>query len=67
MRQEATRALRAGQNAEIGDPNPYNGKSLALAKCWQAGYRTMLTTRAAATPAMQKYLAARAAVEHSSR
>ena len=36
-RQDAVAALRAGQNAEIGDPNPYNGKSIALAKYWQRG------------------------------
>ncbi|AYD84590.1 hypothetical protein SEA_PAITO_5 [Mycobacterium phage Paito] len=58
-REEAEAALRAGQNAEIGDPNPYNGKSLALAKCWQRGYKTMLAIRSAATPARQKYLEGR--------
>lgn len=57
-RQDAVAALRAGQNAEIGDPNPYNGKSLAFAKCWQRGYSTMLTIRTAAAPAMQEYLLA---------
>lgn len=61
MLQEATRALRAGQNAEVGDPNPYYGQSLALAACWRRGYMTMLTIRTAATPARQEYLAARAA------
>ena len=55
-REDAEAALRAGQNAEIGDANPYNGTSLALAKCWQRGYQTMLTIRTAATPAMQDYL-----------
>lgn len=57
-RAEYVAALRAGQNADIGDPNPYNdgGKSLALAQCWQRGYQTMLTIRTAATPAMQTYL-----------
>lgn len=61
-RAEYVAAIRAGQNAEIGDANPYNdgGKSLALAQCWQSGYQTMLTIRTAATPAMQEYLAARA-------
>ena len=51
----------AGQNAEIGDANPYAGKSLALAKCWQRGYQTMLTIRTAATPAMQAFLSGDAA------
>ncbi|ULE32575.1 ribosome modulation factor [Mycobacterium sp. IDR2000157661] len=60
FREDAVAALRAGQNAEIGDMNPYRGKSLALAKCWQRGYQTMLTIRTAATPARQKYLRARA-------
>lgn len=55
-REDAEAALRAGQNAEIGDPNPYNGESLALAKCWQRGYQTMLTVRSSATPARQEYL-----------
>lgn len=58
-REDAEAALRAGQNAEVGDPNPYNGKSIALAQLWLTGYQTMLTTRAAATPAMQKYLQGR--------
>lgn len=59
FREDAEAALRAGQNAEIGDPNPYNGQSLALAKCWQRGYQTMLTIRSAATPAYQEYLQGR--------
>ncbi|MCV7226066.1 ribosome modulation factor [Mycolicibacterium komossense] len=58
-REDAEAALRAGQNAELGDANPYNGKSPALAKLWQRGYQTMLKTRAAATPAMQEYLQGR--------
>lgn len=62
-REEAEAALRAGQNAEIGDPNPYNGGSLVLAKLWQRGYSTMLTIRTAATPARQKYLENRAGTE----
>lgn len=59
-REDAEAALRAGQNAEIGDANPYRGQSVALAKLWQRGYRTMLTVRAASTPAMQQYLQGRA-------
>lgn len=52
-------STRAGYDAELGDPNPYKGTSLALAKCWRRGYEAMLTIRAAGTPAMQQYLAAR--------
>jgi hypothetical protein len=58
-REDAEEALRAGRNAEIGDANPYNGTSLALAKLWQRGYMTMLTIRSAATPARQQFLAGR--------
>ena len=67
FREKAVEAIRAGQNAEIGDPNPYNGQSLALAKCWQTGYRTMLTIRTAAMPARQHYLAARGAAERCTK
>lgn len=67
MRQEATRALYTGSLAEPGDSNPYAGRSLILAKLWMRGYRRMLLVRIKSGPAMQKYLAARAAVEHSSR
>lgn len=59
FREDAEAALRAGQNADIGDQNPYRGKSLALAKCWRSGYLTMLQIRTAATPAYQRYLAGR--------
>lgn len=59
FREDAEAALRAGQNAEIGDANPYNGTSLALAKCWQRGYQAMLTIRTAATPARQEFLQGR--------
>jgi hypothetical protein len=57
FREDAEAALRAGQDAEIGDRNPYNdGQSLALAACWRRGYMTMLTIRTAATSAVQLYL-----------
>lgn len=57
FREDAEAALRAGQNAEVGDVNPYAGEEFpALAKCWQRGYMTMLKTRTASTPAMQQYL-----------
>ena len=67
MRQEATRALYEGSLADPGDGNPYAGRSLVLAKLWQRGYRRMLLVRVNSGPAMQTYLAGRAAVEHSSR
>lgn len=66
MREDATRALLAGWNAEIGDANPYRGESRVLVACWLRGYMTMLTIRSSATPARQKYLAARAEAEHPS-
>jgi hypothetical protein len=52
----ALAALREGQNAAVGDANPYNGKSETLAKCWLRGYRTMLTIRTATSPARQVFL-----------
>jgi hypothetical protein len=66
FRDDAVRALRAGQNADIGDPNPYNPSNPTLAKVWMRGFRTNLTIRCAATPAMQTYLRARAEPEQSS-
>ncbi|WP_304113644.1 hypothetical protein [Mycolicibacterium bacteremicum] len=56
---EAIGAMRAGHNADIGDPNPYPAGSL-LARIWAQGYSTMAIVRVASTPAMQKYLADRA-------
>ncbi|MFN8090501.1 MAG: hypothetical protein U0R81_16315 [Mycobacterium sp.] len=60
MRQAATRALYEGSLADVGDPNPYNGKSLALAQLWMRGYRRMLRVRIETGPAMQEYLQGRA-------
>lgn len=45
--------------ADVGDRNPYAGRSLVLAKLWMCGYRRMLHVRVNSGPAMQKYLAAR--------
>lgn len=60
FREDAEAALRAGRNAELGDANPYaGGDTPALAQLWQRGYKTMLTIRSAATPAMQQYLQGR--------
>jgi hypothetical protein len=58
FRDQAVQAIREGRDAEIGAPNPYNGQSLALAKCWQRGYQMMLTIRTASTPSRQTYLQA---------
>ena len=66
-RAEYVFALYAGSVADPGDRNPYSGRSLVLAKLWMRGYCRMLLVRINTGPAMQKYLAARAAVEHSSR
>lgn len=60
FKDDAIAALTAGQNAEIGDPNPYNPGRLMLAQCCVRGYNTMLTIRFAGTPAMQQYLQGRA-------
>ena len=65
MRQEATRALDEGSLADIGDRNPYGGRSLVLAKLWMRGYMRMLLVRIYSRPAMQTYLAARATVGNS--
>lgn len=59
FREDAEAALRAGQNADIGDLNPYNPDNPLLARIWMRGFETMLTIRTAATPAMQAYLAGR--------
>lgn len=61
MRIEAARALYEGSLAKPGEPNPYAGPSLVLAKLWMPGYRRMLLVRIHARPAMQRYLAVRAA------
>lgn len=59
LRQEATRALYEGSLADVGDANPYAGRSLVLAKLWMRGYRRMLSVRVSSGPAMQRYIAAR--------
>ncbi len=65
FREGAVKAVREGWNSSVGDRNPYaGGDSLALAKCWMRGHMTMLTIRSAATPAMQRYLAARRGGHH---
>ncbi|MEE2853501.1 MAG: hypothetical protein VX424_12730 [Actinomycetota bacterium] len=67
IRREATRALYEGSLAQPGDHNPYAGRSLVLAKLWMRGYRRMLRVRVDSGPAMQNYLAERAAAGQSSR
>lgn len=66
MRQEATCALYEGSLADVGDANPYAGRSLVLAKLWMRGYRRMLSVRINSGPPMQKYFPARASAELSS-
>jgi hypothetical protein len=61
MRPEATRALFEGSLADVGDVNPYAGRSLVLAKLWICGYRRMLRASIETGPAMQAHLRARAA------
>jgi hypothetical protein len=56
-------ALYEGSLAEPRDRNPYNGQSLVLAKLWMRGYMRMLRVRIETGPAMQAYLAGRAAAE----
>jgi hypothetical protein len=60
-RAEYMLALYEGSLAELGDHNPYNGKSLLLAKLWHRGYMRMLRVRIQTGPAMQAYRGARAA------
>lgn len=58
IRRQATRALYEGSLAEPGDRNPYAGKSLAMAKCWRAGYERMLRIRIETGPAVIAHRAA---------
>lgn len=55
FRQKAIRALYEGSLAEVGDPNPHRGESLALAKLWRRGYMRMLSVRIEFGPAMRRY------------
>lgn len=57
MRQEATRALFEGSVADVGEANPYAGRSPALAKVWMRGYMRMLRVRIETGTAMQQYRA----------
>jgi hypothetical protein len=66
MQRVGTRALYEGSLADVGEPNPYAGRSLILAKLWMRGYRRMLRVRINSGPAMQTYLKARASAEPSS-
>lgn len=54
-RQKATRALYEGSLADVGDPNPYAGRSPTLAKLWMRGYLRMLRVRVNTGPAMARY------------
>jgi hypothetical protein len=62
-RAEYVFALYEGSLAEPGDRNPYNGKSLLLAKLWMRGYMRMLRVRIETGPAMRAYRAAHPAAE----
>lgn len=55
-------ALYSGSVGDPGDRNPYADGSV-LAKLWMRGYMRMLWMRIDTGPAMQMYLAARAAGE----
>ncbi|ORA23408.1 ribosome modulation factor [Mycobacterium aquaticum] len=57
--EDCKRARAEGRAAQLGDVNPYAGKSLALAKLWAAGYEDMTLARLYSTPTMQRYLANR--------
>lgn len=59
MRRQATRALLKGALAEVGDPNPYAGRSLVHAKCWSRGYARNLRVRIDTGSAMAPYLEGR--------
>lgn len=59
FRDDAEAALAAGRNAQPGEPNPYNGQSLALAAMWGRGYELMLAQRFNQTEQRAAYLAAR--------
>ena len=48
-------ALYEGSLADPGDPNPYVGRSLVLAKLWMRGYMRMMRVRIETGPAMQRY------------
>ncbi|GFG98138.1 ribosome modulation factor [Mycobacterium timonense] len=58
MRQVAMRALYEGSLADVGDANPYAGRSRVLANLWQRGYARNLKIRITSGPAMQTYLLA---------
>lgn len=55
-RDEAVEALRAGQNSQLGDPNPYGDDRPLLRRIWFRGHMTMLEIRTAASPARQAFL-----------
>ena len=58
-RAEYVYALYLGSVAEPGDRNPFDGRSVLLAKLWQRGYRRMVKVRINTGPAMQRYYRAR--------
>ncbi|WP_431241075.1 ribosome modulation factor (plasmid) [Mycolicibacterium aichiense] len=62
-RAEYTFALYSGRLADVGDQNPYAGRSLVLAALWMRGYMRMLRVRIDTGPAMTRYLEARRGAE----
>lgn len=57
-RDEAVEALRAGQNAAAGAPNPYDDDQPLLRKIWFRGHSTALEIAVAKSPARQAFLSA---------
>lgn len=58
FREDAEKALRAGQNASAGDPNPYGDDQPLLRRVWFRGHMTALEIAVAASPARQAFLSA---------
>ncbi|AKF14442.1 hypothetical protein SEA_FLAGSTAFF_5 [Mycobacterium phage FlagStaff] len=58
FRDDAVDALRAGQNSNLGDPNPYGEDQALLRRIWFRGHMTMLEIAVAASPARQAFLSA---------
>ncbi|OBG25423.1 hypothetical protein [Mycobacterium sp. E3198] len=56
MRIEATRALYKGLLADLGERNPYAGRSVALARLWLRGYLRMPRVPIETWRAMAVYL-----------
>lgn len=55
-RDEAVEALRAGQSAPAGAPNPYSDDQGLLRRIWYRGHATALELAVATSPARQAFL-----------